>query len=90
MDTEKEYLTKVLAADYLNLSHRSLDYLVKRGEIPAFAVRVTGKKGYSRKLLFKRADLDRWVEKHRVSVDLDKVDLDKVVNEAIDEMKEDE
>jgi excisionase family DNA binding protein len=55
---EGGYLDKRAAAAYLSLSPRTLDYAVERGELVAFRLTLTGTA--SRKVLFRRTDLDAW------------------------------
>ena len=52
------YLSKREAASYLRRCTRTLESLVAAGEIPAYRVRG--------KLLFRRTDLDAYVEARRV------------------------
>ena len=54
------YLTKRVAAGYLSLSERSLDYARQRGEVPFFRV--------GARVLFKREDLDRWMQRKRIAI----------------------
>ena len=75
MDTQKTldgFLAKKEAAAYLSLSPRTLDNLVARGDLPAFKV--------TRKVLFRRRDLDALAERHRVR------SLDDVVDDVLREM----
>lgn len=62
---DSPYLSKSEAAAYLRLSLRSIDNLVARGELVAYKP--------VKKLLFRRNDLDRWVQSHRVGQDLDAI-----------------
>lgn len=64
------YLSKKNAAAYADVSQRTLDCAVERGELEAFRLILSGSK--SRKLLFCKADIDRWIERHRVGAALDK------------------
>jgi excisionase family DNA binding protein len=61
--TSEGYLSKPKAADYADVSLRTLDYAVERGELPAFRLVLGGKTGKSRKVLFRKADLDAWIER---------------------------
>jgi len=61
----QKYFTKAEAAEYLRCSIRTIDYLRERNELSAYKL--------SRKLLFKRNDLDALVEKNRADSDLDKI-----------------
>jgi excisionase family DNA binding protein len=70
---EQQYLTKAQAQTYTGLSERTLDYARERGELKFY------KRG--KWVLFKKADLDAWMERHRAGVD-----LDKVVNETVAEV----
>ena len=65
------FLSKRQAAEYLSLSLRSLDYLVTRGALPAFKPPIAGQRGY--KMLFKRTDLNSYVERYPASRDLDDI-----------------
>jgi len=65
MTIEQNFLTKAQATVYTSLSARSLDYARERQEIPFY------KKG--KRVLFKRADLDAWMERHRAGADLEKI-----------------
>ena len=69
-----DYLSKEEAREYTSLSLRSLDYARERGEVPFY------KKG--KRVLFKRADLDRWLEQFRAGVDLDRI-VDEIVVEIL-------
>jgi excisionase family DNA binding protein len=55
---EKELMTKAEVMAFLRISKRTLDQLMKAREIPFFKLK--------RKVLFKRDDLDRWLETKRV------------------------
>lgn len=57
------YLNKREAASYVSLSPRTLDAAKARGEMPFYRVG-------PRKVLFRRADLDRWLSTMRVAVRL--------------------
>jgi excisionase family DNA binding protein len=60
--TEAAYLTRSEAADYLRLSTRTVDQLIARQELKAFHP--------GRKWLFRREDLDTFVERYSVNVPL--------------------
>lgn len=57
--TEPAYLTKSGAARYSSTSERALDYARQRGELPFIRFG-------ARKILFKRCDLDAWLDRMRV------------------------
>ena len=61
MTDETAYLTKADAANYSSISKRKLDTAKAAGELPFFRVG-------SRKVLFARRDLDRWLASMRVQV----------------------
>lgn len=61
MSDKTEYLTKTDASAYCSLSPRTLDGAKAAGELPFFRVG-------SRKVLFARRDLDRWLASMRVEV----------------------
>lgn len=61
MTEQTEYLTKADASAYCSLSPRTLDTAKAAGELPFFRVG-------SRKVLFARRDLDRWLASMRVQV----------------------
>lgn len=65
------YLSKSKAAAYVDVSPRTLDYAVERGELAAFKLILTGSR--HRKVLFRKSDLDAWVQRHQVSTDLDRI-----------------
>ncbi len=70
------FLSKREAAEYLSLSARSIDNLLAKGELPAFRPPIGTEHG--RKLLFRRCDLDAWVERYPANQD-----LDQIVEEAL-------
>ena len=74
------YLSKLKAAAYTDVSPRTLDYAVERGELQAFRLILSGTKGKSRKVLFRKADLDAWIERYRVGADLDAI-VDETIRE---------
>ena len=55
---ENELMTKAEVMAFLRISKRTLDKLMKAREIPFFKLK--------RKVLFKRDDIDRWLETKRV------------------------
>jgi excisionase family DNA binding protein len=65
------YLTKQAAAHYLSVSTRTIENLIARGELPAFKPTINGTR--SRKVLFRRTDLDAWIERFRVAPDIDRL-----------------
>ena len=60
MEDRDHYMNKAKASRYTGLSVRNIEQ--RLDEIPHFRV--------GRKLLFKRSELDEWMEQHRESVDL--------------------
>ena len=58
---QPEYFTKTAASAYCSLSPRTLDAAKAAGELPFFRVG-------SRRVLFARRDLDKWLSRMRVSV----------------------
>jgi excisionase family DNA binding protein len=69
------YFSKKEASEYLRLSPRTLDALIARGELIAFKV--------TRKLLFRKRDLDLLVERHKIR------SLNDLVNEVVQEVLDD-
>jgi excisionase family DNA binding protein len=59
---EAEYLTKSKAQTYTGLSERSLDYARRRHELGFYK--------HGKRVLFKKSELDAWLERYRVCVDL--------------------
>jgi excisionase family DNA binding protein len=55
---EKELLTKAEVMAFLRISKRTLDKLMRRRAIPFFKL--------ERKVLFRRQDIDNWLESKRV------------------------
>ena len=55
-----EYFTKAASSAYCSLSPRTLDAAKAAGELPFFRVG-------SRRVLFARRDLDKWLSKMRVA-----------------------
>jgi hypothetical protein len=76
------YLSKQNAAVYADVSPRTLDYAVERGELQAFRLILSGSKGKSRKLLFRKANIDAWIARFQVNVNLDAV-VDECVAEVV-------
>lgn len=72
---EQQYLTKAQAQTYTSLSERTLDYARERGELTFYK--------HGKRVLFKKADLDAWMERHRAGTDLDKI-VDDVMSELRD------
>jgi len=70
---EQQYLTKAQACVYTALSERTLDYARERGELTFYK--------HGKRVLFKRGDLDAWMERHRANVD-----LDQIVSEVVAEV----
>lgn len=71
---EQQYLTKIQAQTYTGLSERTLDYARERRELTFYK--------HGKRVLFKRSDLDAWMERHRASTDLDKI-VDETVAEVM-------
>jgi excisionase family DNA binding protein len=69
------YLTKAQAQVYTGLSERTIDYARERGELPFFKV--------GKRVLLCRADLDAYLERHRVGAD-----LDRIVGEVVGELRD--
>ena len=59
------YLTKRQAAEYLKLSVRTLE---DRKDIPRFKYQPEGNRRKYSKQLFKRSELDRWMERFRIRI----------------------
>jgi len=64
------YFSKREASEYLGLSQRTLEKLAARGEVASFKPVIDSEKGHNRKVLFRRADLDAWLDRFRVEVNL--------------------
>lgn len=60
--SEHAYLTRLEAAVYLRISTRALDSLIARNDLKAFRP--------GRKLLFKREDLDAYVQRYPINAHL--------------------
>lgn len=58
--SEKVYFTKQEAAEYTRFSARTIESLLARGELKAFRP--------GRKLLFRRTDLDAFIQQYPVNV----------------------
>jgi excisionase family DNA binding protein len=69
---EQQYLTKAQAQIYTGLSERTLDYARERNELKFFRV--------GKRVLFRRGDLDVYIERHSASCDLDKL-VDDVMSD---------
>jgi hypothetical protein len=79
--TSEGYLSKQPAAAYADVSPRTLDYAVARGELTAFRLVLSGAKGKSRKLLFRKADIDKWISRFAVGgVGVDEVEHEEHTN----------
>jgi excisionase family DNA binding protein len=72
--TQDRYMGKREAAAYTGLSTRTLESNLD--EIPHFRV--------GKKILFKKSELDRWMETHREG---DSHSLDRIVDGAIESLK---
>lgn len=72
------YLSKRDAAKYLTLSRSNLES--RLSEIPHYRI--------GSRLLFRRSELDCYVRKHRVEVDVDHVS--KIINDVIFKVKNDQ
>lgn len=68
------FLSKDEASLYCSLSLRSIDYARERGELIFYK--------HDKRVLFKKADLDRWMEQFRASTDLDRL-VDETVAEVL-------
>jgi len=68
------YMGKREAAEYTSLSIRTLES--RLGEVPHFRV--------GKKILFKKSELDHWMEKHREGGNHN---LDRIADEAIESLK---
>lgn len=60
--SQQVYFTKQEAAEYLRFSPRAIESLLARGELKAYRPR--------RKLLFRREDLDAFVQRHPIGMDV--------------------
>jgi excisionase family DNA binding protein len=69
---EQQYFTKTQAQIYTGLSVRTLDYARERNELKFFRV--------GKRVLFSRAALDGFLERHAAGADLDKL-VDDVMSE---------
>jgi excisionase family DNA binding protein len=70
---EQQFLTKSQAQTYTSLSERTLDYARERGELAFYR--------HGKRILFKKVELDAWMERHRAGAD-----LDKIVSEVMGEL----
>lgn len=70
-----EYFTKERARVYTSLSLRTLDYARERQQLTFYKV--------GKKVLFKKSDLDAFLERYRANVDLDRI-VDEVMAEVSD------
>jgi excisionase family DNA binding protein len=73
MKSEPFYLDLKAAAVYCSISVRTLRAKIKAPGGPPFY-------RLSRKILLKRADLDAWLERH-------KVDLDEIAAQVLDDLR---
>ena len=71
---QDRYMDKRQAAAYTSLSIRTLES--RLDEIPHFLV--------GAKILFKKSELDRWIESHREG---DSCNLDRIVDGAMESLK---
>ena len=71
--SQDRYMSKKIAARYTSLSIRNLESRLP--EIPHFRV--------GNKILFKKSELDRWMETHRQGTQ----NLDRIADEAIESLK---
>ena len=55
---QNDLMTKAEVMAYLRISKQTLDKMMKAREIPFFKLK--------RKVLFRRSELDRWLESNRV------------------------
>jgi len=55
---EKNFLTKKELQEYLRISHGMVDKLMKGREIPFLKI--------GKKVLFKKCDIDAWLESKRI------------------------
>jgi hypothetical protein len=74
---QDRYISKTEAADYLSLSPRTLD---ARQDIPRF--KLGSKSGTRGKVLFKKSELDQWMQTNRVSAG-EELDLLRIADEAL-------
>jgi len=66
------YLSKVQASEYLGIALRTIDKRLY--EIPHFKV--------GRRILFKRVELDEWMERYRESV----IDISKLADDVVNDV----
>ena len=60
---EPEFFTKIGAARYSSLSERTIDAARARGDLPFYRFS-------SRRILIRRADLEKWLNRMRVNVEV--------------------
>lgn len=73
-NVEQNFFTKEQARVYTSLSLRTLDYARERRQLKFYKV--------GKKVLFKKSDLDIFLEQFRASADLDKI-VDEVLGEVL-------
>lgn len=76
-----EYFTKQEAADYLRVSRSNLESYIN--EIPHFRL---GKKEKG-KVIFRRTDLDKWIESYRIEHPITKNQIDQEVDEILKQLQ---
>jgi excisionase family DNA binding protein len=74
---QDRYMSKTEAAKYLSVSPRTLE---AKKDIPRFRLR--SESGRGGKVLFRKTELDRWMETNRVACK-DHLDLSKIADEAL-------
>jgi excisionase family DNA binding protein len=55
---DKDFLTKRELMEFLSISRGTVDNLMKRRELPFFKI--------GKRVLFKKTDIDKWLETKRV------------------------
>jgi predicted DNA-binding transcriptional regulator AlpA len=75
MHTRDYYFSKIEAARYLGKSTRWLDYQLS-GQTPPPGFKI------GKRWLFKKSEIDRWLEQFRASADLDRL-VDETVAEVL-------
>jgi excisionase family DNA binding protein len=60
---EPQFFTKAQAQKYTSLSARTIDYARERQQLPFYR--------HGKRILLKRADVDRWMEQHRATTQAD-------------------
>ena len=78
---EQCYLTKQEAAEYLRISRSNLETYLS--EIPHYRL---GKKEKG-KVIFRRADLDKWIENYRVNRSITKSQIDQEVDDILNQLQ---